>query len=206
MDDVTPYYLAQAEKLLNDLSALGLIRDLSREEREATIDYIGFLFQEEDATTRRGIARREQARRILDEMEMVKAQIANDHPHYSESYSGINLIVPSTPTTGAPYVATSEVVCRCADNRFCPVHDVQSSYTDNDDGLDMTTPEGQAQFQRECEQTLWKIVHHPDFHELTHTKWGWEIDAKRGSGTSPSFYEIMDIAREVMRMVGRDDF
>ena len=222
MDDntVTPYYLAQGEKLLNDLGALGLLRDLSHEEREATIDYIGFLFQEEDATTRRGLARREQARKILDEMEVVKARIANDHPHYSESYSGINLIVPSAPTTGAPYVPTSEVVCRCADNRYCPVHDVQSSYTkDNDFGphityhpapyaisreedklLDLTTPDGQAEFQRECEQGLWEIVNHPNFLELIHQSGGWRFNTVwNAGGTDPSIYGIMDVAERVLK-------
>lgn len=227
-DVVTPYFLHRAEQLLLDLGVLGLLRDLSHEEREATIDYVGFLFQEEDRTTRRGIERREQTRKILDEIEVVKTRIANDHPHYSESYSGVNLIVPSAPTTDAPYVPTSEVVCRCADNRYCPVHDVQSSYTESDDFgphityhpapyaisrdqdelLDLTTPQGKAWFQRECEQGLWRIVNHPNFLELVHVSnvsRGWRFTTVWNTGgTAPTVLGVMDIANDVLNRVSND--
>lgn len=210
MDDntITPYYLSLGEKLVKDLDGLDLLRALHPDQYQAMAEYIGGVIQDEADYALRSHERSvERRKRLMGKVE-------------KPDYTGDNLVLPSTPTTGAPYVPTSEVVCRCADNRYCPVHDVQSSYTkDNDFGphityhpapyaisreedklLDLTTPDGQAEFQRECEQGLWEIVNHPNFLELIHQSGGWRFNTVwHTGGTSPSVYGIMDVAERVLK-------
>lgn len=190
MDDnaLTPYYLDLGTKIVKDLDGLNLLRTLSPEHYQAMAEYIGETIRDEvDYALRsheRSMARRE--------------RLVGHTAHPEPLYTGENLIVPSATTTDSPYVPTSEVVCRCADNRFCPVHDVQSSYTA--DGLDMTTPDGQAEFQRECEQDLWEIVNHPNFLELVHRSGSWKFGTVRATGgTSPELLGVMDIAERVLK-------
>jgi len=229
MDDntVKPYYLSLGEKLVKDLDGLDLLRNLYPEQYQAMAEYIGETIQDEVEyalrSHERSAARRARLVGHIFEEPMdaeafkknlksaTRVQYVANGSSNKIGYGGDNLIVPSAPTTGSPYVPTSEVVCRCADNRFCPAHDVQSSYTgDNDfgphityhpDGLDLTTPDGQAEFQRECEQGLWEIVNHPKFYELVRMGDGlWTVGIQGGrGGTAPDLLGIMDLADEVLK-------